>query len=103
MSWGNSNWENNSWGNSGSGNTGWGGNSFSGNTKEAEGTHRSDCIAGSSGWGGNGWNSSYYQSNCSGCNHARSAAPWGGSSENGVLKLLGVVGVVKRTKKSLWD
>ncbi|KAH3773227.1 hypothetical protein DPMN_174585 [Dreissena polymorpha] len=63
-------------------------------------TQRSDCIASSSGWGRNGWNSSYYQANCSGCNHARAAAPWGGSSENGVLKLLGVVGVVHGAKTS---
>ncbi|KAH3773233.1 hypothetical protein DPMN_174591 [Dreissena polymorpha] len=101
-SWGSKGWGNNNWGNSW-GNSGWGGSSSSENTKVAEGTHWSDCIAGSSGLGGNEWNSSYYQSNCSGCNHARAAAPWGGSRENGVLNLLGAVGVITKAKKSTLD
>ncbi|KAH3773229.1 hypothetical protein DPMN_174587 [Dreissena polymorpha] len=96
-SWGNSNLGN-EWGNSG-----WGGRSSSDNNNAAEGTHRSDCIAGSRGWGSKEGNSSYYQANCSGCNHARAAAPWGGSRENGVMNLLGALGVVKVAKKSLWD
>ena len=90
MSWGNQQqsggWGNSGWGNSGCGSSGWGnggwGNSGWGKQKDSEsrepnGQHHSQCIAGQSGWGNNGVLGGHYDAKCSGCERDRAGAPWG--------------------------